>query len=203
MIEFHDGHVRSVSSRPPRWSEVYGAGRWEQEELDKALATIARDPSKRPQPQIDYIEEGSVIATILKRADGVCDDRRARYCHGLVRAIEISQVARVLHAQRPAVHEDVAYWQGVGFRISWRKGTNELLGISPGLVEPFLYNGEFGLVNPLWRTSIMGTSAIASGGSLARELALLGVFVDAAALDEVLDAGLRQELLDTAIEELA
>jgi hypothetical protein len=205
VLKFENGVVQKCRDgrvEKYNWADLYGPGSWEQNCLDEALKTIAADPLKRPWKQIDVIEEDSVFYRIWQKAEGFGDDRRSKNCHGLTRAIEISQVARVLDEQRPGPYEDVAYVKGVGLRVSWKKGTDELLAISPGLIDPFRFEGQFGMANPLWLASIMGESVISSGASFARELAFHGVFCDADALNEILDACLRQELRETAEEQV-
>jgi hypothetical protein len=205
MLKFQDQQIRVhevKKSSTHKWSAVYAPNSWEQLELDKALATIEADPSKKPprQTAMYEIDDCALTAEIVLQAAYQADDRRARFCYGWIRGAEIAQVARVLSEQRPQDFEDVAYWRGVGARISWRKGTEDLLKMSPGLIEPFLWNGEFGLANPLWPTSIMGLGTLASGHMFAKALAAQGVECDADALDVVLDFGLRAELLAAARE---
>jgi hypothetical protein len=205
MLKFEGGVIskcREGQAEKHNWADLYGPGSWEQNCLDEALKTIAADPMKRPWEEIDCFEEGSVFDRIWQTATGYADDRRAKHCYGLTRAIEISQVARILDEQRPGAHEEVGYVKGVGLRVSWRKGTDELLAISPGLIAPFRFEGQFGMAKPLWLASLIGECVISSGASFARELALHGVFCDADALNEILDAGLRQELLETAKEQV-
>jgi hypothetical protein len=205
VLKFNCGFIqkcRESLAETHKWADLYGPGSWEQRCLNEALKTIEADPRKRPWKEIDYVEDGSVFERILQKATGYADDRRSKNCYGLTRAIEISQVARILDEQRPGPHEDISYVRGVGLRVSWRKGTDELLAITPGLIDPFRFEGQFGMANPLWLASIMGDSVIASGATFARELALHGVFCDADALNEILDAGLRQELLETAEEQV-
>jgi len=205
ILQFQEGRVfvpEVKRNSLQKWSDVYAPGSWEQPELDRALAVIEADPRKKPprQPAMYEIDDCGLTAEIVLRAAYHADDRRARFCYGWIRGAEIAQVARVLSEQRPQDFEDVAYWRGVGARISWRKGTEDLLKISPGLIEPFLWHGEFGLANPLWPTSIMGLNVIASGEAFAKALSAQGVDCDADALDIVLDFGLRAELLAAAKE---
>ena len=205
IMRYHDGRVsvpQVTKDSTSKWSEVYVPNSWEQKALEEALATIEADPSKKPprQPAMYAIDDCALTAEIVLQAAYHADDRRARYCYGWIRGAEIAQVARVLSEQRPQDFEDVAYWRGVGARISWRKGTEDLLEISPGLIESFVWNGEFGLANPLWPTSIMGLGTLASGHVFAKALAAQGVECDADALDVLLDFGLRAELLAAARE---
>jgi hypothetical protein len=203
IMRYHDGRVsvpEMTKDSTSKWSDVYAPNSWEQKALEEALATIEANPSKKPprQPAMYEIGDCDLTAEIVLQAAYHADDRRARYCYGWIRGAEIAQVARVLSEQRPKRNEDVVYWRGVGVRMSLRKGTDDLITVSPGLIESFVWNGEFGLANPLWPTSIMGLGTLASGQVFAKALAAQGVECDADALDVLLDFGLRAELLAAA-----
>ena len=202
-LQFQEGHLYMPELKDDSvWSGIYGDGSWEQDELDKVLTAISRDPSKKPprQPGMYGLDDCQITALILRRAAYEADDRQARFAYGWLRAAEIAQVARVLSEQRPKRNEDVVYWRGVGVRMSLRKGTDDLIKVSPGLIESFVWDGEFGLACPLWPRSIMGVATLESGESFANALAALGIECDAAAMNVVLDFGLRAELLAMANE---